>query len=150
MTKDGSQHLSVREAALADAARIAALATQLGYPSTTEQALARLRTLPQDGSHVVYVAENETHGVIGWVHVFELLPVAHDRVAEVAGLVVDASCRSTGVGKRLMEAAEHWARTKGLSTVVLRSNVIREPAHNFYEKLGYTLIKTQHAFRKVL
>ena len=149
MTQTRPNLLTVREAALADAARIADLATQLGYPSTTEQVLARLRTLPQDGTHAVYVAENDA-GVIGWVHVFELLPVCHNRVAEVAGLVVDASCRASGVGKRLMDAAENWAREKGLDTVVLRSNVIREAAHKFYENLGYTRIKTQHAFRKVL
>lgn len=150
MSQTDPRQLTIREALLADAARIADLATQLGYPSTTEQSLARLRTLPQDGSHAVYVAESEKDTVVGWVHVFEYLPVCHDRVAEVAGLVVDENCRGTGVGQRLMEAAEHWARAKGLSTVVLRSNVIREPAHKFYEKLGYTRIKTQHAFRKVL
>jgi N-acetylglutamate synthase-like GNAT family acetyltransferase len=145
----GSKQLTIRDAALADAARVAELSTQLGYPSTTEQALVRLRMLPKDGTHAVYVAENED-GVVGWVHVYEHVPVCHDRVAEVAGLVVDAGCRGTGVGKRLMEAAEHWAHAKGLDTVVLRSNVIREPAHKFYEKLGYTRIKTQHAFRKSL
>jgi N-acetylglutamate synthase-like GNAT family acetyltransferase len=142
--------LIIRDAVLADAARIADLSTQLGYPSTMEQALVRLRSLPQNGTHAVYVAENEQHGVVGWVHVYEHLPVCHDRVAEVAGLVVDAPCRGSGAGKRLMKAAEHWAREKGLSAVVLRSNVVREPAHKFYEKLGYTRIKTQHAFRKIL
>jgi N-acetylglutamate synthase-like GNAT family acetyltransferase len=142
--------LIIRDAVLADAARIADLSTQLGYPSTMEQALVRLRTLPQDGSHAVYVAQNEMDAVVGWVHVYEHLPVCHDRVAEIAGLVVDASCRASGVGKRLMDAAENWAREKGLDTVVLRSNVIREAAHKFYENLGYTRIKTQHAFRKVL
>jgi GNAT superfamily N-acetyltransferase len=150
VTRAASRHLTIREAVFADAARIADLATQLGYPSTMEQALVRLRTLPQDGSHAVYVAQNEMDAVVGWVHVYEHLPVCHDRVAEVAGLVVDASCRGTGVGKRLMEVVENWAHTKGLNTVVLRSNVIREPAHKFYEKLGYTRIKTQHAFRKAL
>ena len=149
MAHADSQQLIIRDASLADAARIADLATQLGYPSSTEQVLARLRALPQDGTHAVYVAENDA-GVVGWVQVFELLPVAHDRVAEVAGLVVDASCRASGVGKHLMGAAENWARERGLDTVVLRSNVIREAAHKFYENLGYTRIKTQHAFRKVL
>ena len=149
MTQAGSNDPTIREATLADAARIADLATQLGYPSSSEQVLVRLRVLPQDGSHAVYVAEKED-GLVGWVHVYEHLPVCHDRVAEIAGLVVDAACRGSGVGKRLMEAAENWARGKGLSTVVLRSNVIREAAHKFYEVLGYTRIKTQHAFRKVL
>ena len=150
MTQTSSNQLIIRDAALADASRIADLATQLGYPSSTEQVLVRLRTLPQDGSHAVYVAQNEMDAVVGWVHVFALYPVAHDCVAEIAGLVVDATCRGSGVGQRLMEAAENWARGKGLSAVVLRSNVIRDLAHKFYEMLGYTRIKTQHAFRKNL
>ena len=149
MTQAASKQPAIREAVLADAPRIAELSTQLGYPSTTEQVLVRFRSLPQDGTHAVYVAVSDD-GVVGWVHVFELLPVCHDRVAEVAGLVVDASCRASGVGKRLMDSAENWAREKGLGTVVLRSNVIREAAHKFYEKLGYSRIKTQHAFRKIL
>ena len=32
----------------------------------------------------------------------------------------------------------------------LRSNVIRERAHAFYERHGYTHVKTQKAFRKQL
>jgi GNAT superfamily N-acetyltransferase len=146
----GSKHLTVREAALADAARIAALAGQLTYPSTPEEVERRLRELPQDGSHVVFVAEDGAGRVVGWAHTYALHFVGSDLRAEVAGLVVDDSCRGAGVGKVLMARIEDWAREKGLTAVTLRSNVIRDPAHKFYEKLGYTRIKTQHAFRKVL
>jgi N-acetylglutamate synthase-like GNAT family acetyltransferase len=144
-----SRHLRIRDAALADAARIADLSAQLGYPSSTEQALVRLGTVLQNGMHAVCVAENED-GVVGWVHVHEHLSVCQDRVAEVIGLVVAANWRGAGMGKCLIEAAEKWARRKGLSAIVLRSNVIREAAHRFYERLGYTRIKTQHVLGKSL
>jgi GNAT superfamily N-acetyltransferase len=142
--------MQIRTARLADAPRLAELSTQLGYPSTAAQVEARLARLPADGSHIVYVAEQEGGSVVGWVHVHANPTVETDARAEVAGLVVDLRCRNAGIGRRLMEAAENWAREKGLPAVTLRSNIIREGARRFYESLGYTLIKTQHAFRKEL
>jgi GNAT superfamily N-acetyltransferase len=73
-----------------------------------------------------------------------------DPRAEVAGLVVDASCRSRGIGAMLMARTEEWAREHGCAAVTLRSNVIRERAHRFYERLGYQIVKTQKSFRKTL
>ncbi len=129
---------------------MAQLSGQLGYPSTPEEVACRLAALPRDGSHIVYVAEDGAGSVVGWAHVFVYRPLEQDAVAEIAGLVVDENCRGAGVGKLLMVAVEHWARGNGLSAVLLRSNIIRDAAHHFYEQLGYTRIKTQHAFRKVL
>jgi GNAT superfamily N-acetyltransferase len=146
----GSKHLTVREAALADAARIAELSGQLNYPASEVDVARRLRALPQDSSHVVFVAEDGAGRVVGWAHTYALHFVGSDLRAEVAGLVVDDSCRGAGIGKALMARIEDWAREKGLAAVTLRSNVIREPAHKFYEKLGYKIVKTQHAFRKLL
>jgi GNAT superfamily N-acetyltransferase len=62
--------------------------------------------------------------------------------------VVDARFRSQGLGRRLLAYAEDWARERGCTEIGLRSNVIRDRAHVFYEKLGYQHIKTQKAFRK--
>ena len=50
----------------------------------------------------------------------------------------------------LVEAAEEWAVVRGLGVMSLRSNQLRTDAHKFYEHLGYTVIKTQNAFRKSL
>jgi GNAT superfamily N-acetyltransferase len=58
--------------------------------------------------------------------------------------------RVSGVGRRLVGAAEEWASGRGLSQVTLRSNVIRPESHAFYERVGYTRFKTQHTYRKTL
>jgi GNAT superfamily N-acetyltransferase len=50
----------------------------------------------------------------------------------------------------LLDRAEMWAREKGFSATSLRSNVIRERAHAFYERQGYEHTKTQKSFRKKL
>jgi GNAT superfamily N-acetyltransferase len=140
----------VRPARPDDATAIALLSGQLGYPSTPEQVTARLRrVLPEEG-HAVFVAEAEDGRVCGFAHVFGYHVVESDPRAEVSGLVVDAALHGRGIGKRLMQRVEDWARQRGYPVVSLRSNVVREQAHTFYEGLGYRCHKTQKAFRKDL
>ena len=54
------------------------------------------------------------------------------------------------MGRRLLQAAEAWASTRGLDQMAVRSNVDRAESHPFYERLGYVRAKTQHAYRKRL
>jgi GNAT superfamily N-acetyltransferase len=133
-----------------DEERIAELSRQLGYPSTAEDIRRRMEPLLGDADHAVFVADLPDLPAAGWVHVFRLATVESDARAEIGGLVVDEACRRSGVGRRLMERAEAWARERNCATVSLRSNVIRDEAHRFYRELGYSVVKTQHAFRKSL
>jgi GNAT superfamily N-acetyltransferase len=55
-----------------------------------------------------------------------------------------------GAGARLLEVAEEWSRKQGCRSMSVRSNVIRERAHKFYERQGYEHYKSQKAFRKSL
>jgi len=70
--------------------------------------------------------------------------------AEVNGLIVDESVRSAGAGAQLLLAAEEWARRRSCKSMSVRSNVVRDRAHKFYEHNGYQHYKTQKAFRKDL
>jgi len=146
----GQRSAKIRRAKASDAARIAVLCRQLGYPTTTREMSARLKEALKERNGACFVAETEEHGVIGWVHasVTPLLEV--ERRAEVNGLVVDEQVRSGGVGWLLLEAAEQWARRMRCGGMSVRSNVIRERAHRFYERHGYEHYKTQKAFRKKL
>ncbi len=105
--------------------------------------------MARDAGHAVYVAELSGQ-VVGWVHVYVSRLVVTDLQAEIGGLVVDVGYRRYGAGRLLMQGAEQWAREKGCEVVYLRSNVARQDAHAFYEKIGYSNFKTSLAFRKVL
>jgi GNAT superfamily N-acetyltransferase len=70
--------------------------------------------------------------------------------AEVNGLIVSEEQRSSGLGAKLLAAAEEWACRKGCKSMSVRSNVVRERAHAFYVRAGYEHYKTQKAFRKKL
>ncbi len=140
---------TVRPARPEDAADIARLATDLGYPSDRQEVEARLGTVLQDPEHAAFVAV-EAERVIGWVHVFVKHLLESDAEAEIGGLVIDARHQRGGAGRLLMQRAEHWARARGLRSVYLRSNVTRKDAHAFYQKLGYQVLKTQFAMRRAL
>ena len=133
-----------------DAPRVAELAGELGYPSTAEQIVARKSELDRQGKSAVFVAETVDGEVVGWIIVSEMCSLELDPHAEVKGLVVASTHRSRGVGALLMEAGEGWARARGLREIVLRSNVLRDRAHSFYERIGYEEQKRQVKFRKRL
>ena len=142
--------MKIRRAKPADAARIAVLSGQLGYPTTTREMSARLRQAMKARNGACFVAETLEHGVIGWVHVSVTPLLEVERRAEVNGLVVDEPVRSHGAGWLLLEAAERWARNSGCAAMSVRSNVIRNRAHRFYGRHGYEHYKTQKAFLKKL
>ncbi|MEQ1579054.1 MAG: hypothetical protein ABL964_00540 [Steroidobacteraceae bacterium] len=78
----------LRPASLDDAEAIAALSTQLGYPTTAVQAAARLSQLVQEPDHCVLVVELGGQ-VAGWAHVERRLILESGENAELMGLVVD-------------------------------------------------------------
>src|SRR6266404_2830651 len=124
MKLDGSHKLKIRRARLRDAARLAELSEQLGYPAKRDEIVQRMKRMRPAAQHAIFVAESEKL-VIGWLHasVTPLLEVPLR--AEVNGLVVDEKQRSAGTGAQLLDAAERWARSRGCKSMSVRSNVIR-------------------------
>jgi len=102
-----------------------------------------------DPKHLILAAVSGAR-IVGWAHAYVCCLVESDTFAELGGLVVDESHRCKGVGGKLLEMVEDWARQKGCGAVSVRSNVIRHQAHKFYAARGYNQIKTQHIFRKAL
>jgi GNAT superfamily N-acetyltransferase len=149
-TADEKTVLKIRRARPTDAASIAELSAELGYPATTQQITARLLRLLPKTKHALFVAEVPGPRLVGWIHVSAVNLIESDLRAEVNGLIVADAHRSLGAGAKLLAAAEDWARNCGCHAVNVRSNVVRERAHKFYERQGYEHYKTQKAFRKPL
>jgi GNAT superfamily N-acetyltransferase len=141
--------LRIRRAKASDVARLAELAGELGYPMTTAEMKVRFRRVKPAALNAIFVAEDGDE-VIGWTHVSVSYLLEVPLRAEINGLIVSDASRSRGTGARLLEAAEAWARAKKCEGMSVRSNVIRDRAHAFYERNGYEHYKTQKAFRKPL
>ncbi len=144
------EKIRIRVPRIEDAAALARLSTQLGYPATPEQVVPRLERILRDPAAVVFVAERESSDIAGFIHLLHQHLIEVESRAEVAGLVVDEACRGLGVGRALMARAEEWALERGCRVVNLRSKMSRAAAHAFYEGLGYEHYKSQKAFRKEL
>ena len=143
--------MTVRAAQDSDVEAIALLSAQLGYPTSIDEMRERHSRIRATRTGEVFVAARTTDGlVVGWTHVVPRLQLEDAPFAELAGLVVDESERSSGIGAALLAAAEDWARTQGFASMRVRSNVVRERAHRFYEREGYLRIKAQAVFRKPL
>jgi GNAT superfamily N-acetyltransferase len=133
-----------------DAGAVAALSGQLGYPAAAERIAARFRDVAGDLDVGVFVAASPDGSLAGWIHVCGRRSLESDPHAEIAGLVVDSAHRRRGIGRRLVDAAEDWARRHGYSNLKVRSNVARDVAHEFYGGLGFTRVKSQHVYMRVL
>ena len=144
-----SARIAIRTARDGDAAALADLSTQLGYPLDAVEMSRRLARV-RAGAGEVFIAEDVHGHIVGWTHVMPRVQLEDGAFAELAGLVVDESARGSGVGAALPTAAEDWARAQGFASMRVRSNVIRERAHRLYEREGYARIKAQAVFRKQL
>ena len=92
----------------------------------------RLSLVLQETRGACFVARNRDHGeIVGWVHVSRTPLLEVELRAEVNGLVVAEGYRSLGVGRRLLAQAERWAKQHNCKSMSVRSNVIRERAHEF-------------------
>jgi GNAT superfamily N-acetyltransferase len=142
--------MRIRRAELADAAEIARLSGELGYPNTATEIASRLERLLVNPDHFVAVADQDEPRLLGWIAAEHRLLLEYGERVELVGLVVGAEARRTGLGRALVASAEGWARARGVRTIAVRSNAARTESHPFYEGLGYVRTKTQHSYSKSL
>ena len=130
--------VGVRPAAATDAAAIAALMTQLGYPCSAGDAAARLGYWLGDPMSRVLVAERDG-AVIGCLSLHAVPYLERTgRWARIESLVIDQSARGAGAGAALVRAAEQQARRWRCLAVEVTSARTRHPAHAFYQRMGFT------------
>ena len=139
----------VREARPGDEAELARLCGQLGFPMTEREAVQQLAVIAGHADHALFVAASPV-GLAGWLQISVRRMFETPATAEIAALVVDEDRRGGGIGRLLVAAAEGWARGRGCRTIRVRSNVLSQRAHHFYEREGYERVKIQQVFDKAL
>lgn len=131
-----------------DLDQVAKLSAQLGYSISIVDITLRFDVVSKLHAHKLFVAKDGST-IIGWIHInIESPSLLSEARAEISGLVVDEENRGKGIGKELMKKAEDWAKSKNINIIRLRSNLIREGAHKFYQHLGYSIKKSWHLFVK--
>jgi len=127
----------IRRAIAADAAGIAALLGELGYPAPAAAIPARLERLAGETGQSVLVAQLDGH-VVGLASVFTRHDITDDAAfARLAALIVRTDRQGEGIGRALVEAAEVLARAAGCRVIEVTSGDHRPGAHAFYRRLGF-------------
>ncbi|ABC32462.1 Histone acetyltransferase HPA2/related acetyltransferase [Hahella chejuensis KCTC 2396] len=143
------QTLTLRRAGAADAAALLPLIEQLGYSLTQAQLDHTLSILLHD-SHAHFMVAASDDNIHGFIQSNLKRTLIAGGYVEIVSLVVDESVRGQGVGGMLIESVKEWAKQQGVYKIRLGSRIHREQAHQFYEGLGFTRIKTQHWFEITL
>lgn len=139
--------LTIRNAVIDDYKAIAAISREdLGYDCSDE--LVRLKLEKLDTSREAVFAAVCDNCVIGYVHAEKYDTLYFETLVNILGLAVKSDSRRIGAGRRLMEAAECWAKENGAVGVRLNSGITRTGAHDFYRAVGYNSEKQQMRFMK--
>lgn len=138
--------VTIRPVVVEDAGAIAAIFRELGWfahinaesPADTEARITRHVALClADNSHSILVAENSTHGVVGYisVHWLPYLMLAGPE-GYISELFVKESERGKGIGHKLLEAAKQRALRRGCARLQLMTGKDRA-SYEIYRKLGW-------------
>ena len=141
--------ISVQQGTAEHLSGIHHLVLEWGYSSNESQTGAWLEALLESPSHQIWVAISDA-AVVGWAVAERRISIGELFTTEITGLVVSTSAQRAGVGRLLVQAVEDWSRAKGLSRVVVRSNVSRSESHGFYPSIGFEHTKTTHVYVKDL
>lgn len=144
-----NNEITIRPAVASDLPALAPLAEQLGYPVAITELGERLAAVLGRSDHNLLVSERDRR-VVAWLHGMIWSLMVEPPLVFIGGLVVDSGSRGQRIGEQLMTAMEDWAHNQGAREILVYSNVVRERAHKFYERIGYEHYKTSKVFRKKL
>ena len=139
--------ITVRPAHKEDCSEITHLTNQLGYPSTLEKICEIMDLVLAHNDHQVFIAEKE-NTIVGYIHLIQSMRIGSNPFVEITAFIIDESSRSIGVGSSLIRESERWTSSLGFKDIHIRSNIIRQEAHDFFQKRGFQNIKTQEVFLK--
>ena len=131
--------ISIREARESDYQAIGNLIkNELGYHDIDFARLfRRLEQMKISEHHATFVAV-EKDQVLGFIGLLKYITYEIDGYVRILAMAVSQEYQGKGIGSRLLEQAEQYARHNNITQIMLTSNQNRLDTHRFYEKNGYT------------
>ena len=140
----------VREAQLEDTPIICRMLLELGYDGDEPLVRRRLERVLGSSDHVVFLASERPHGVVGMLHASVYVGLLGRPRVDVNALVVTGPNREAGVGRALLERVHNWALRRGIDDVCAQFKRHRKAGHQFFGKLGYTVVAEQRVYQRDL
>jgi len=141
-----SPDVVIRSATDADAFAISFLLGDLGYSIEPALVVDKLAAIGDSPMNRVWVAEVPPNRVLGdrqnlaGLLGFHAIPLLHTigALGRITALVVHPKLRGKGIGRRLVDVAEHFARDTHCERLEVTSGQQRHEAHRFYIGLGFS------------
>jgi N-acetylglutamate synthase-like GNAT family acetyltransferase len=129
--------MTIREASITDTPALQHLLAQLGYPGLSETEVAQKIVDYKQDFYRLMVSEHEDR-VTGFIalHTFDIFH-SLGKIGRITAFCVDEHVRTSGIGTRLMEAAEAWFITQGCTKLEVTSNERRTATHAYYKNRGW-------------
>lgn len=130
--------MRIRDAEIKDAAAIAALLGELGYPGTEDFCADKIARIAAHPDARLLVAQAGDGGVLGFIglHFIVQLALPGD-FCRITYFCVSEAARGLGVGRELEETAARLARERGCDRIEVHCHERRVDAHRFYYRQGY-------------
>ena len=152
MPEKNTLQVSVRPAARTDLPALLVLLQQLyaiekDFVFDSIKQAAGLEMIIDSVTGQVFVAETEDE-IVGMCLAQVIISTAvGGKSAWVEDVVVRDSCRGFGVGSKIMEAVDNWAKENGIDRLQLLADRDNEPALKFYLKRSWQEMNMK-AFKK--
>jgi GNAT superfamily N-acetyltransferase len=144
--------IQIRPFADSDAANLAAFMVHwraLPILPDPEEILQQIRHCKERVSGDLFLAMDTQDGrevLVGYLQMCEISLVCFPPSAELSAILVHEELRGRGIGRQLVKQAVEWTREKGLSRLLVSSQLHLEKAHRFYEREGFTRWKSSAFF----
>ena len=94
-------------------------------------------SLDADDADVLIVEDDGGPVGMALLHVENPSRMSAQQAVEISRVVVTPGKRGTGGGKALVDAAEGWARQRGISTLLAAIFVANEGSKRFWSAMGF-------------
>ena len=139
-------HIVIEKLQLQDLPQVVELhRTILPYEITRERAEARYRLLVENQDYLILAAKKDGE-VLGTVTLICCRALA-DNFLVLEDFVVKPGLTGKGIGGKIMDAVDVYAREQECAYAILVSSGFRKDAHRFYHNHGFT--DDVRGFRKV-
>lgn len=134
----------IREATIEDAPEIHRInISSLDYHFPIDQTTKQIQKILSLPNSKLFVAANDDNKVLGYIQMNDYENTYHKSLKNIITLAVDGNHQHEGIGSKLIEHAEQWAKEDGSYGIRLVSGFERKSGHKFYDKHGYEIRKEE-------
>lgn len=129
------------------------LMERVGEGLSRETCRRRIHQVSANPLHHIWVAEDETGNILGWVHAQQLVSLLSDPVGEINGPYVAPHARRKGLATALLAKAEAWLQTQPLQAWQVHADQEDQDSYAFftaneYQACGRSLVLVKPALKQ--